>query len=402
MKGNQNNDENEINQVCTQIINNLMPQLQYYQEKTLQKINQDLTQYGILINNQINNYEKEIKNILINDNDDVLRKKKINLDELKIPNLINLENLNNTNYLINVILLCLSNIKTLAKYFLTANHEEQILFKNKDDPSGIDLSSSFLKLLDHIWKGTKKVYNPCEIHQKLKTLMNNNYYLLNPGLIINFIVQKLHEELNYKNNVSINPPSWNYNPQDALNNYFNYFQAYQTGISVRFFSPILITKKTQQNTPIYLYTSTVVFDLYLDNIGDNPVSLENQFQNLYIDMNDRAKYCSENEYFDGKKIMGFPKIVILNILRNNKKFLNYPNILYDYYSAQQNGQNPEKCELYAVVISKCVNNYKIFYAFIKNAIDHKWYLYNNQGIRPINNYNEIFDMENVSLLIYQK
>ena len=119
-------------------------------------------------------------------------------------------------------------------------------------------------------------------------------------------------------------------------------------------------------------------------------------------MNDRAKYCSENEYFDGKKIMGFPKIVILNILRNNKKFLNYPNILYDYYSAQQNGQNPEKCELYAVVISKCVNNYKIFYAFIKNAIDHKWYLYNNQGIRPINNYNEIFDMENVSLLIYQK
>ena len=34
--------------------------------------------------------------------------------------------------------------------------------------------------------------------------------------------------------------------------------------------------------------------------------------------------------------------------------------------------------------------------------DHKWYLYTKDGINQINNENDIYDPENVSLLIYHK
>ena len=75
------------------------------------------------MNFQIEKYNQQIKNKLI---DDMLRKKEINIEELKIPPLISLKKLDNTNYLINLILQYLSNVKLLVLYFLSQKNENKM------------------------------------------------------------------------------------------------------------------------------------------------------------------------------------------------------------------------------------------------------------------------------------
>ena len=401
MEANQNN-EKDINEVCDKIMSNLTPQFQIYQNNILQIIEQNLARYDKVINEQLNNYTNKIKNHLINDNDDELRKKIINFQNINSPILINLANINNTNYLINLILLYLSNIDTLTRYFLKPDNEEKILFRAKQNPTGIYLCPSYLKLLDHLWKGTKNVYEPSEIHEKLKILMQNEYNSTNPGIIINFIVNQLHKELNLNNNV-INPPEWNYNIQNALQNYGNYFKEIFNKISNIFFSTIRIRKTTSHNMAIFLFQSTVVFNLYLNNINAQFISLEQNFKDLYFDINDRNYYCMNNETLNEKTIISIPEVLILNINRNNnqKQYLSYPQILNDNNLIENNEQQPGRYELYFVIISKYEQKGIIFYAYIKNVINHKWYLYDKEGIKIVNNDKEVIDMENASLLIYQ-
>ena len=92
----------------------------------------------------------------MDENDENLRKKEINLKEIKNPLLINLFYVDNTNPLINLILHCLSNIKTLVYYYLNPSNEEKILQKSKQNPNNDYLGLSFLKLLSHLWKSKKK------------------------------------------------------------------------------------------------------------------------------------------------------------------------------------------------------------------------------------------------------
>ena len=403
MEVNQNNDEKAINEVCDAIMKNLNPSFQNYQNNIFQCITQNLGRLDKVINEQVNIYANTIKNQLINDNDDELRKKEINIKEFKSPTLINLAKINNTNFLINLILIYLSNIDKLTRYFLKPKNEEAILFKSRQNPNGIYLSPSYLKLLDHLWKGRKKVYEPIEIHEKLKMLMNNDYYSTNPGFIINFIVNQLHKELNLNNNIT-NQPSWDFNMQNGFQIFVNYLLSNNDEISDEFFSAIRITKTTSQNKPVFLFQSTVVFNLYLYNINNQFISLEQNFKDLFFDMNDKNYYCINNELFNEKVIITIPKILILNINRNNnqKQYLNYSHILNDNNLIVNNGQQPGKYELYCVIISKFENNDNIFYAYIKNVIDRKWYLYDKEGIKLVKNEKEVIDMENASLLIYQK
>ena len=233
--------------------------------------------------------------------------------------------------------------------------------------------------------------------------MNNDYYSTNPGFIINFIVNQLHKELNLNNNIT-NQPSWDFNMQNGFQIFVNYLLSNNDEISDEFFSAIRITKTTSQNTPVFLFQSTVVFNLYLYNINNQFISLEKNFKDLFFDMNDKNYYCINNELFNEKVIITIPKIFILNINRNNnqKQYLNYSHILNDNNLIVNNGQQSGKYELYCVIISKYENNDNIFYAYIKNVIDHKWYLYDKEGIKLVKNEKEVIDMENASLLIYQK
>ena len=94
-------------------------------------------------------------------------------------------------------MLSLSNIKLIVLYYLNPSKEEKILKKSKENPNNIYLGPSFLKLLDHLWKNDKKEYTPFEIHNNLKKLMLDNYNTNDSSIIINYILNKLHEEINF-------------------------------------------------------------------------------------------------------------------------------------------------------------------------------------------------------------
>ena len=247
-----------------------------------------------MINEQIDTYTQKIKIKILNKNDEDLRKEQIDFDRLeesKIPSLVNLEQLNNSNYLINLILLSLANMKKLIKYFL-GNNEDEVLFKSKRDPTGIYIAPSFLTLLDHIWKGSKKIYSPDKIHEKLKKLMND-YNSKNPGEIIKFIILQLHKEL-ISNECIINEPDWKDNNKKARKELVNYFIAIRNRISEDFFSSVRIERSNQQQKSEYLYHNVIVFDLFLDNIDSEELFLERNFKKLFNDKNDINKYLYNN------------------------------------------------------------------------------------------------------------
>ena len=404
MQDNLDNDQNIIEELSGQAIQNFNQELINFEQKIFQSIEQHFQNIENTINEKLSNFKDEVENNVIKETDEGLRKKVIDLKKLDNPPLINLSKLNNSNYLINLILLYLSNIDKLTLYFLKPKHEEKILKKSKEDPTGKYLAPLFLKLLDHLWKSTKKDYAPIEIHKELKVLMKTEEYnSINPGTIINFIVFQLNNELNFNTNI-INEPEWNYDKNKAKENFVNYYRNIKNEITDEFFSSIKIKKFTQNNNFIFLYKFNIVFDLYLDNSNSKILSLENNFKELYFGNRDKNKYCKQNEQLISKEVYTIPKILIINIIRNknNKQILNYPKVLEDRYILGNPNFQPQQYELNAVIINKNENNKDIFYAYIKSFINKKWYLYNSKGIYDVFNENEIKDGENSILLIYQQ
>ena len=108
-----------------EITNNLMKKLENqlisFENEIYKKINDNYDKMSKMINEQIDSYTQKIKIKILNDIDEDLRKKPIDfkkLEELKIPSLVNLLQLNNSNYLINLILLSLANMKKTYYLFL--------------------------------------------------------------------------------------------------------------------------------------------------------------------------------------------------------------------------------------------------------------------------------------------
>ena len=123
--------------------------------------------------------------------------KKIKIEQF-IPNgkdyNLNLEYIDNTNYLINPILICLCNID-LFIYLCLENWNINVI-KDLNDKEDI-LFSGFTNLISKIYLRKKHNYrDPFEIHKQLKIEMKNDFYTNDPGVIINFILKKLHNELN--------------------------------------------------------------------------------------------------------------------------------------------------------------------------------------------------------------
>ena len=390
-----------------EITNNLMKKLENqlisFENEIYKKINDNYDKMSKMINEQIDSYTQKIKIKILNDIDEDLRKKPIDfkkLEELKIPSLVNLLQLNNSNYLINLILLSLANMKKLIIYFLS--NEDTILSKSKKDPTGIYIAPSFLTLLDHIWKGSKNIYSPDRIHEKLKKLMYD-YNSKNPGEIIKFIILQLHKEL-ISNECIINEPDWEDSDKKALEKLVNYFYVIRNKISEDFFSSVRIKRLDQQQKPEYLYHNIIVVDLFLDNINSVELSLEQNFKALFFDKNDIIKYRYNNRTFFSKEIKTIPRILIININRpkNQKKILKYPKNLDSTYLFSKKPNQPDIFELYSVIMSKKIIHEDVFYGYIKNFVNEKWYLYNSKEIKFIDNEDDVIDGENCLLLIYQK
>ena len=356
------------------------------------------------------------------ENDDNLRKKEIDFNELQEPPLINLTLLPNTNPLINIVLQCLSNIGYISSYYLNPVKEVKILQKSKDNPNNIYLGPSFLKLLDHLWKSNKKEYSPIEIHDVLKKLMLNNYNTNDVSIIINFILNKLHEEINFnQENININneeDPYANYNKDQIFKNFYENFMKNKTQITETFYSTIKIKKLCTecQSQPEYFFQASPIINIYLEeNLNDmvNKINFEEHFKSLIINKEEQsikencAICCGIQTKSVIKDIYSTPAVIIININRekdpNNSIYFKYPEI-FDGKKIINNYIKLPKYELTTVIKNVKNNNNIEYIIYFKSFIDKKWYSFNNQKIELIHNdYKKyIFDEKNVCILLYSK
>ena len=383
-----------IEELCQTLVNAISLKIKTHQDNIIKTIDQIFTNN----NKKIINSQKQSNNKQINQPvSKPSRGSPINIQELKEPPLVILEKIDNTNNLINFIFQCLSANKSFVLYFLNPMNEEIILQQSQKDQTEIYLLPSILKLLDNVWTGKDKTYNMIEIHEKLKSLMQNDYNSKNPGNIINSIFNQLHKEFNSNKNLVINS-NWNSNKEQVLNDYLNNLSNNNSLISNEFFIALLLEK--QESDHLFLVDSTNTIDLNVNNIKRSFLSIENDFKELFIDENDEKKYCNNKEKFVGKSIQKLPNQLIININRagKKKKHLNFRTEI----ETKKFFNNGEIGQIYQLIANICSKNEGNIFAYIKSFINDKWYLYNDNDVKIVENEDSIIDEDNSILLFYQK
>ena len=369
------------------------------------------------INNDIKSYTNNNDNIESNE----LRKQKVDFSKFNSPPLIILVEPNNSNPLINLIFRCLSNILIIITYYFNPNREEIILKKSREDTNGIYLGPSFIKLLDNIWKTSKKEYCPLEFHIALKKLMGNNYYSNNPGYIMEFILNQLDKELNFIPFENEDDNDDHLDQTTSFKLFFKQFEKYQTKISNCSFSTIKTQKKCSfcQKSTYYFHMVPVV-NIILESTNEdlsynqsnqiNKLNLNEHLNNLLLEKKDENinEYCNNCKNQTSKYIMKeiFLAFNLIIFYINREKdpecrlSFNYPEVFdgkklinkaFDLYNYQL-----------ITVIKKNPNENNNYVAYCKSFINNKWYSYYKRNISSVKNTNEIFDNKNACLLIYSE
>ena len=315
--------------------------------------------------------------------------KKIKIEQF-IPNgkdyNLNLEYIDNTNYLINPILICLCNID-LFIYLCLENWNINVI-KDLNDKEDI-LFSGFTNLISKIYLRKKHNYrDPFEIHKQLKIEMKNDFYTNDPGVIINFILKKLHNELN---------PFKQYSEDkfDDKKGFTDMITNNKTKISEEFFNILYFREECYEcNSVKNYYQQIPIFDLYIDN--------DSALENAIINFKSVCKQCKKRT--KNTIISLTSNILIININRKDD-IINSKNIIYKLKLDLFN----QKYELISVIRKDYfINDKVIIYdpenisVFCKNCYDNRWYSYNDENKKLIENENEIIDGKKTLLLIYKK
>ena len=315
--------------------------------------------------------------------------KKIKIEQF-IPNgkdyNLNLEYIDNTNYLINPILICLCNID-LFIYLCLENWNINVI-KDLNDKEDI-LFSGFTNLISKIYLRKKHNYrDPFEIHKQLKIEMKNDFNTNDPGVIINFILKKLHNELN---------PFKQYSEDkfDDKKGFTDMITNNKTKISEEFFNILYFREECYEcNSVKNYYQQIPIFDLYIDN--------DSALENAIINFKSVCKQCKKRT--KNTIISLTSNILIININRKDD-IINSKNIIYKLKLDLFN----QKYELISVIRKDYfINDKVIIYdpenisVFCKNCYDNRWYSYNDENKKLIENENEIIDGKKALLLIYKK
>lgn len=417
------NFENHLNQCLKDSLNNIEAKIQNLEDsmkKHIEALNQNLEQkFSSQMSQLMQQSNLNDENLVNNDpveTDELLRNIKVELDNITFPPLKNIVPPMDSNLLINLILNCLVNIKTLISYYLNPQKEKKIM-KNPNV-----LGPAFLKLLDHSWKSKFNEYTPNEIHQVLKNIMKKDYYTQNPGLIFSYILSNLNSELSQNElnkNVNIEEdPLLKYRRDKAFESFIKQNKD-PVKIANSFYNIIETEKRCETcGSNSYSFAYLPLINIYLqanpDNI-DNNISFIQHFKILLTDVTEEkikenCDICTcVKEKFVSKLILDTNDVIIVNINRNNDPNnmveFNFPAILDkdDIIDKTKNHvYHKMKYEILCVIKKYKVNNNDFFLLFCKNFINNEWYAYNNNKIRKTD-FNEVnSDNKTTCLIIYYK
>lgn len=363
------------------------------------------------------------------------------------PLLIGLNNLGFTCYL-NAILQCLNQTEPLTNYFLSDEGVSKVKNNNLllKDSSSLQLSPSYLEVVNNLWDINKnnKSYSPIHFYEKLHE-MNKIFILNKPNDskdLLKFIFKQFHRELNTKQSKSNNnKKEFSFEQYDRLktfnkflvdftnnncsiisNNFFGIMEIHKICINCKNFfinqgiiiNPIIFEFKIYN---MLLFPLEEVKKMRINNNNNEDFNIISIYDCFYYFQNKRAsnednkifcKRCNQiTEFVNKFKLFNAPNILIIILDRgkgnayNIKIEFDEKIDLTDFIAYKQNNII---YNLYGVVIHLGKSRDEgHFIAACKNLIDNLWYKYNDSSIFKINNLKkEVLDYGKPYILFFQK
>ena len=377
------------------------------------------------------------------------------MKEIKIPPMIGLQNIGQTCYM-NAALQCFSNTKALTSYYLNYDKldfiiNNTIIINEFNEPS---LAIEYLKLIRHLWcDPPKSRYAPHEFKEKIGKIdpLFKNFEANDAKDFVNFMVMRMHEELNGVDNsllkqanlveppMPINP----YNQGQVLQSYLYEFQInFNSFISNCFYGTTqgefecqnckMRMYQTGQNMPLIKYNYQTFFFLNfpLDEVRKFILSnqmLYTKYMNSRIDPNVAVNlidcfyyfqkddildcYCERCQINNAKvisrtKLFVAPSYLIILLNRGKGREFNIKLMFPEEFDTNGIFINPSGIfELYGVVKHFGESGSSgHFTAYCRSPIDHQWYFYNDDTVTPVKD-QEKYQMQEIGLtymLFYQK
>jgi len=380
--------------------------------------------YNDIVNKDKNLEEKiKIKDEELRKNTEELKKNSKEIGELKNdlkildkkykdltePILVGLDNIGATCYM-NATLQSLSNTIPLTDYFLKKYKEE----------TNRNMSNEYYKVIKNLWNRENKSYSPDSFKNVLSQLnpLFQGIAANDSKDLINFLLERFHQELNNIHESSNLKDSTLINQEDQLdekkmlNIFFEDFKIKFRSIISDLFYGILETKsqcqgcnKTKYNFQVYSFlefpleqVNKFCFNkgLRSSNLSNNnnpDVSIYecfNYYGNLEMMTGENQMYCNickrSCDALYQTNLYSAPNYLIINLNRGKGAvyqckviFPEKLNIL-NFVSRQEGNSY---FELYAVICHIGPSSMSgHFVAYCKNKIDKKWYLYNDSFVTP--------------------
>ena len=327
------------------------------------------------------------------------------------PIIIGLNNIGATCYM-NATLQSLSNTVKLTDYFLNK-------FQYNENDNSKKISNEFYLLLKHLWKknAKKNSFSPTRFKEVLseENPLFSGVAANDSKDLLNFLLERLHNELNKKeinnqneNNNNINIDQVQLNEEMMKNMFFQDFtKKYRSIISDLFY--YTMETKTQ-----CLQCNYIKFNFQVNPFIEFPLEEVNKYclsqnkimslinidgSNPEVNIYDCFEYYSKVDLMSGENQMYcnickqclnsyyqtilyiLPKYLIINLNRGKNAVyqcqVNFPEEL-DLTNYVVYKDTNTKFELYAVICHIGPSSMSgHFVAYCRNRMDQKWYLYND-------------------------
>jgi len=383
--------------------------------------------YRKAIREEINErWEKELKNKIneiiepkmksahedINKNFDLFIKtinKKLEPDLMPEKNTqpVNLVPINNSDKLINPILICLSNIDIFMN--LGFIKDKKGIIKSVNKLINYNLFSPFSELMFKLWTSKGGKCDPKDVYLQLQLLMKDHFKEGDPGYIINFILKQLNEEINLSQDFLADK-----NIKGIIENNFS-ISVIKT-YTCRTFEKDNKIKEKENVLNLYINEPDII-----TNIGGINRSTFDDFSFLIIKEFNAKKHCEHckmnHELRVGEIIDELSNYVIINLNREKdpirKMNFIYPKKFKLQEISKETKNKNSSYGLISVIMDNKIQQYNEeeiilepeivkFKTYSKNFNDNKWYLYTEEEITPVENEDEIISTKNALILVYKK
>ena len=240
----------------------------------------------------------------------------------------------------NATLQCFSNTEVLTNYFLNEKNFTKIYNNNiaKKNPQLLQLSPSYLDLINNLWIKKQKWYPPTTFRKRLAD-MNPLFKEGTPNDakdLLTYILMQLHEELNSydisANNFSENDENVNqYNEQEVLQSFVKgFFGKNKSVLSDQFFG-------IQESKFLCLGCEK-------KNMGLNQIPIKYNFQTfnfLIFPLEEIRKFKNNNNLMNNMQMVNNMNQNQFNMFQFNNNFNNFQNnnIIINNIMIQNNNMN---------------------------------------------------------------